>query len=425
MSWFNFFSKDKTPVESSKNQQISDGATVINLQDVNTSVINYDNALNIETFYTCVRDKSETIGQLPLKLYEYSRDKGRKPIEQGRANRIFTKRPCDYLSMQSFLEMAVAAYEINGAFYALVERNDRGSVMGFVPFKNQRAVKPNMDVNGNMYYTYVTNDGTPVFAGGVDEIFSVSMFSLDGYTPLSPVQRQARLLGIADAQDETYKKTTEDGITAQMALSTDGLFDDENAQERLREDMKKARGPNGKKHIPIFEQGLKPVSLTLSPKDAELLGNKKFTTDRICAMTRVPLHRAGVVDMKSLDVEKLDESYMRSGLNPILTKIEDEFNRFSPDNYRVEFNRKQFYAGSPHLLVEAVEREVKGGLASINEGRVDLGREPIEGGDIFAIDNNNVTYGQWPEVKEIQERLYGQANQQRDDMNNEDNTDEE
>lgn len=425
MSWFDFFGKNKAPVENAKNQQISDGATVINLQDVNRSVVGYDNALNVETFYTCVRDKSETIGQLPLKLYQYSRGKGRKPIEQGRAHRIFTQRPCAYMSMQLFLEMAVASYEINGAFYALVERNDRGSIMGFTPFKNQRAVKPNMDVNGNVYFTYVTNDGTPVFAGGVEDIFMVNMFSLDGYTPESPIIRQARLLGIADAQDETYKKTTEDGITAQMALSTDGLFSDTNAQERLREDMKKARGPNGKSHIPIFEQGLKPISLKLSPKESELLSHKKFTTDRICAMTRVPLHRVGALDMKSLDVEKLDESYMRAGLNTILTKVENEFNRFAPDDYRVEFNRKQFYAGSPHLLVEAVEREVKGGLASVNEGRVDLGREPIEGGDIFAIDNNNVTYGQWPEVKEIQERLYGRANQQRDDMNNEDNTDEE
>jgi hypothetical protein len=36
-----------------------------------------------------------------------------------------------------------------------------------------------------------------------------------------------------------------------------------------------------------------------------------------------------------------------------------------------------------------------------------LGRETIEGGDVFAIDNNNVTYGAWPEIKEIQRQLYG------------------
>lgn len=424
MSWFSKLFGNKDTAGTGLKEK-SEGVFTIDLLADKGSTYTPSKALGIETFFACVRDKAETIGQLPLNLYEYNRNNGRKRIIQGRAHNIFTQRPCDHMSIQRFLEMAVVTYESQGVFYAYAERNDRGSVMRIVPFKDQSNVTPNMDINGNVFYTYVTNDQKPVYLGTQDDLFIVDMFSLDGYRPVSPIQRQARLLGIADAQDETQKKQTEDGITAQMALSTDGLFSDTNAQERLREDMKKARGPNGKSHIPIFEQGLKPISLKLSPKDLELLGNKQFTTKRICEMTRVSPHRVGAMDLKSLDIEALDEAYMRNSLNPILTKIENEFNRFTPEGYRVEFNRKQFYAGSPHRLVEAVEREVKGGLASVNEGRIDLGREPIEGGDIFAIDNNNVTYGQWPEVREIQERLYGQANQQRDDMNNEDNTDEE
>lgn len=138
-------------------------------------------------------------------------------------------------------------------------------------------------------------------------------------------------------------------------------------------------------------------------------------------MVRVPPYRIGLETITGQKRQDLDESYMTNELNPILTKIEYEFNRFTPDGYRVQFDRKAYYAGSPHRLVEAVEREVKGGLATINEGREDLGREPIEGGDIFAIDNNNCTYGQWTEVKEIQERLYGSANNQNNEGNNDEN----
>jgi HK97 family phage portal protein len=427
----NLFTRNNTKAGSDDtNVKASSGAiTVDMLADHLGNNFTPEKAFNIETFYSCVRDKAETIGQLPVKLYETSRDNGRKRIMQGRTHRIFTQRPCEYMSMQSFLEMIVASYESNGAFYALPERNDRGSVMGFIPFANQRNVTPNMDVNGNVYYTYTTNDGKPVFAGYSEDLFIISMFTLDGYTPERPIKRQARLLGIAEAQDETYKNQTVDGITSQMALSTDQLFSDENAQERLREDFKKARGPQGKKHIPIFEQGLKPVSLSLSPKDAELLGNKQFTTNRICRMTRVPVHRVGVETGKSnsATLTELDEAYMRDSLNPILTKIEDEFNRHAPESYNVEFNRKQFYAGSPHRLVEAVEREVKGGLATVNEGRIDLGRETVEGGDVFGIDSNNVTYGLWTDLPKIQEQLYGRANNQGQNENTDDqgNSDEE
>ncbi len=427
----NLFSRNNTKAGSDDlKEKMSSGAITVDMLTGRSDSITQEQAFNIETFFSCVRDKSETIGQLPLKLYETSRDNSRKRILQGRNHRIFTERPCEYISMQGFLEMVVASYESNGAFYAYVERNDRGSVSGFIPFANQRNVVPNMDVNGNVYYTYTTNDGKPVFAGYHDDLFIISMFTLDGYTPESPISRQSRLLGIANAQDDTYKSMTEDGITAQMALSTDQLFSDENAQERLREDFKKARGPKGKKHIPIFEQGLKPVSLSLSPKDAELLGNKQFTTNRICRMTRVPIHRVGEsTGSNSMTLTELDEAYMRDSLNPILVKVENEFDRFTPDGYTVEFNRKQFYAGSPHRLVEAVEREVKGGLATINEGRIDLGRESIEGGDVFGIDNNNVTYGKWTDLPKIQEQLYGRANanNQGQNENNDDqgNSDEE
>lgn len=375
-------------------------------------------AMKIEAFYSCVRDKAETIGQLPIKLYKTSR-MTRELVLQGRNHRLFTQRPCDYLTMQQFLEMLVACYEINGAFYAYIERNDRGEVMDIIPFANQRNVQPMMDVNGQVYYTYSTNDGKPVIHAYPEDLFIVSMFSTDGYRPTRPIQSCARLLGIADAQDEAYQSLQTDGIMSQMALKTEQLFKDPNAAERLREDMKKMRGAKGASHIPVFEQGLTPISLRLTPKDSELLGNKEFTVNRICRMTRVPPHRVGIASdpgTKSTAAE-LDEAYMRDSLNPILVKVEYAFNALLPDGLRIEFNRKSFYAGSPWRLVEAVEREVKGGLASINEGRIDLGRETIEGGDVFAIDNNNVTYGLWTDIKEIQAQLYGQANNQ----NNQDN----
>lgn len=409
-----------------KSEQVSDGAISIDMLANRSTVMTESKAMKIEAFYACVRDKAETIGQLPLKLYQAGRN-SRTQVMQGRTHRIFTKQPCDYLTMQGFLEMLVVSYETNGAFYAYIERNDKGQPMSLIPFDRQRSVVPGMDTNGHVYYTYTTNDGKPVMYAHPDDLFIISMFTLDGYTPIRPIQAQARLLGTAESQDESYKEMTEQGIMSQMALKTDQMFDNANAAQRLREDMKKTRGPMGAKHIPIFEQGLTPISLKISPKDAELLGSKQFTVNRICRMTRVPPHRVGVDTGKNATatVSELDEAYMRDSLNPILCKVEAAFDKLTPDGNYVEFNRKAFYAGSPWRLVEAVEREVKGGLASVNEGRIDLGRETVAGGDIFAIDNNNVTYGLWTEVKQIQEQLYGQANQQTGDKPVNDNQEQE
>src|SRR5690606_30010815 len=97
-------------------------------------------------------------------------------------------------------------------------------------------------------------------------------------------------------------------------------------------------------------------------------------------------------------------------LNPILVKTEYAIKAITLTEYKVEFKRKAYYTCSPHRLMDAEEREVKGDIASINESLNDLDRETIEGGDVFAIDNNNVTYGLWPNVAELQAQLYGQRN---------------
>lgn len=366
----------------------------------------------IEAVYACWRDKAETVGQLPIKLYETSK-KGRKEVNSGRVQRIFCEKPCDYMTFQSFMEMLVVSLERFGAFYAYVERNDLGNVMSVIPFRYQGNIHPSMDTNGNVYYTYVTNDGKIGDPYRAEDLFIIKSFTFDGYTPVSPLVQNARLLGIANAQENTQYESQTDGITARMYASTDQIMKDDNAIERIKNQFKEMRGPSGAKAIPVLEQNLTLHSLKLTPAETELLKNREFTVNRICRIFRVPVHRVGVASTNTGtgDVFDLDEAYMRDSLNPILVKVEKALNPLLPAGYELEFDRNAFYAGSPWRLVEHVERAVKGGLKSINEGRQALGDEPVEGGDVFAIDNNNVVYGSWNELESMQERLYGANNQ--------------
>lgn len=366
----------------------------------------------IEAVYACWRDKAETVGQLPIKLYETSK-KGRKEISSGRVQRIFCEKPCEYLTFQSFMEMLVVSLERFGAFYAYVERNDLGNVMSIIPFRYQGNIHPSMDINGNVYYTYVTNDGKIGDPYRAEDLFIIKSFTFDGYTPVSPLVQNARLLGIANAQENTQYESQTDGITARMYASTDQIFKDDNAIERIKNQFKEMRGPSGAKAIPVLEQNLTLHSLKLTPAETELLKNREFTVNRICRIFRVPVHRVGVASTNTGtgDVFDLDEAYMRDSLNPILVKVEKALNPLLPAGYELEFDRNAFYAGSPWRLVEHVEKAVKGGLYSINEGRNALGEEPVEGGDVFAVDNNNVVYSSWDRLEEMQARLYGANNQ--------------
>jgi len=403
----NLFSDGKTPHQKS-DPPVSAGA--ITLDMLTSGSYNSSLALKIECVYAAIRDKSETIGQIPLKLYRKETGKARETIESNRNYKIFTQTPNSYMTMQGFLEMLVVSMERFGAFYAYIERNDRGSVMSIVPFRNQANVRPQMDVNGNVYMTYTRNDGTLGDAYKLEDLFIVKGFTLDGYTPVSPMMQTASLLGIAQAQEESQLETQTNGITSQMALSTDQIFNDDGAKQRLKTEWESYRGPAGRSRVPIFEQGLKPISLKLTPAETELLKNREYTVNRICRTFRVPIHRVGVQQSGSGSVNMfdLDEAYMRDSLNPILKKAEFAFNQLLPAGFEVQFDRNAFFAGSPWRLMAHIEKGLKGGVLSVNESRGALGLEPIEGGDVFAIDSNNVIYGDWRNLESMQERLYGE-----------------
>lgn len=406
MAWFDWLRRNQKTEGKSATLTINDVVRQVNGGDLPISL-----SLKIETVFAALRDKSETIGQLPIKLYETSK-KGRKEIKSGRVHRIFCEKPCEYMTMQTFMENLVVSLERFGAFYAYIERNDLGSPMSIVPFRFQGNIHPSMDVNGRVFYNYVKNDGTIGDAYNLEDLFIIKGFTLDGFTPVSPLVQNARLLGIANAQEETALETQTDGITSRMYGSTPNGFKDDNKIARLQEQIKTLRGPKGSSAIPIFEEDLKFHSFKLTPAETELLKNREFTVNRICRVFRVPVHRVGVTGTGAgLDIEKENEEYLRSSLNPILVKVEKALNALLPPGYEIEFDRNAFYAGSPWRLVEHVEKGVKGGLYSINEGRNALGEEPVEGGDVYCVDNNNVVYSSWDKLEEMQERLYGANNQ--------------
>jgi len=237
---------------------------------------------------------------------------------------------------------------------------------------------------------------------------------------MSPIAYNAQLLGTTYAQEDSYKELQEEGITSQIALATDNVFNTQESIDRLKDDWGGSRGSAGVKKIPILENGLKVVNLKLSPNDADLLNHRAFSVNRICRIFRVPPERVGVSDSKtSQSMADINEAYMNMSINPNLVKFENAFNELLPEDMRIKFDRKAFYAGSPWKMVEAVERELKGGMCTVNEARVDLGRDPTKGADLFAVDNNNVVYGKWENIEAIQAQIYGNQKEGKEVANEE------
>lgn len=370
--------------------------------------VNYTTAMRHSDVYTCIRIKAESLGQLPIRLYRMDKNI-RREIYSGREHKIFTKKPNPYQTWQEFLETYVTSIEILGNFYAEVKRNRFGNVYEIVPFKFQNNVSANMDSNGVVYYTYMTNDGkgniTKVTYAAKD-ILHIKLNNTDGYIGMSPISQCAQAIGLAIAGSTHSEALFENGAQPKGVLSTDETFgDDDNAIARLRKGWEdQHKGPNNSGKIAVLEYGLKYQSIQMSSVDAQLLEHGQFSRERICSIFRVPSHMLNAPDgMKYNSIEHNNSSFFRDALMPLVVKLENNINELLPDNHTIKIDQKQFVRGDHKSMVDAIETEIKSGLCSLNEGRIDLGREPIDGGDVFAIQTNNLTFGTYDDLKKMRQ----------------------
>lgn len=382
-------------------------------------------ALAHDTVFACVRDKAESIGQLPIQLYK----KG-KLTKSGREHRIFTKKPNEFQTWQEFIEMYIPAMEFRGNFYALIERNSLGNIMAIVPFFNQDAVSVHADQDGRVYYNYTTNDNKPftMYSGG--DLLHIKQFSLNGYLGTSTISYGARSIGIAISQEEHLSSVMEDGALPVGVLETDQIFKDQKSIDRLKDDWRdKQGGTVNSGNTPILENGLKYKPLSLSPADSELILQRKFSREQICAMFRVPPDRVGAEKKGNANVEQSNTAYMRDALVPLITKLENNINPHLPEGTEIRVDEKGFIRGDRAAQITVLDKEFKTGAICMDEVRVGMDREPLEdGGQFHAIDTNNFFFGLPTDIPKLQEQrrqeaLGAQANNQPEEDPKEEETD--
>jgi len=367
-------------------------------------VVNTTTAVQHATVYACVRDKSESIGQLPVLLYRTKADGTQELVKKGRDFKLFTKKPNDFMTQQDLLQMYISCLELYGKFFAYTVRNDRGAIMEIIPFRHQNNITPQMDQNGNVYYNYVTNDGKPKMSFAGDEIIHIKLNTLDGFTGLSPISCNVGAIGLGIGQEKHLSNLMKNGAMPKGILETDLIFSDISKATRLREefDQRYAGVDNAGKSI-LLENGVKFRPLTISPADSELLQSRQYSQQQICGIFRVPPRRIGVSGTtKQSDVEQENKDYYINSLMPLVTAFESAINLILPDTLNIKIDERGFIRGDLKSLVEAFGSAFKLTAITIDELREGIGFQPIENGHLHAIDTNNITLGTLDQVQELQ-----------------------
>nr|MCR5841951.1 phage portal protein [Bacteroidales bacterium] len=208
----------------------------------------------------------------------------------------------------------------------------------------------------------------------------------------------ARLtLDIASAGDaETYDRFTAGGmvhgfVSNGSTIKGFGPYADKELEKTAAGLDKKFRDGDRIVSIP-GEVEFKQISMTSA--DMQFLESRKFTVRDICRFFGV--HPSFVFDDTSNNyksAEMANVAFLSNTLNPILRKIETEFQRklFSASMYgrrRIQFDRRGLYACDLESRVKFQANTIAAGLYTVNEWRHEENKPPVEGGDSVLVSAN-------------------------------------
>jgi len=285
-----------------------------------------ETALRVSAVYGCVSRIAGAISTLPLGLFERV-GADRQPVEHD-YHWMLNERACDEMSAADAWTYLVSSKLFYGDGYAQLLRSSYKSarVIGWKPLHPNR-VQPFRDATTGVKYYRVFPEIGPAFTLNAEDMVQLTSLGYDGLTSPSPITYAAReAIGNALAAQQFSGKLFSEGATFDYALQTDQHLKADQL-EGLKASLL-ARTTNSRAPL-ILTGGLKPASLSINPKDAEILGTRLFSVEEICRIFGVPPHLVGHTEKTSswgTGMAEQGGNFVRYTLMTHLVQIAQEFN---------------------------------------------------------------------------------------------------
>lgn len=295
-------------------------------------------ALYQPTVYACVNRISNPIAHFPLEIRQADgRGGSTKVTEHPMAQRI-SLRPNDYMSSRSLRKTTQGHALLWGNGYQEIERNQRGEAVGLWPLLPDRT-RPHR-VGGKLVVR--TNIDGKTFELDHANVAHIMDLSHDGYIGYSQVAIAREALGMAKALEEFGGKFFANDMKSGGFLMHPGKLSPR-AQQNVR-------GPNGQQQaapespaaqvekqggldnahrVKVLEEGMKFISTTIPPEDAQFLGTREFQIAEIARMYDVPLVMLQSHEKSTswgTGIEQLMLGFIRQTVAPWVEAIEQEYN---------------------------------------------------------------------------------------------------
>lgn len=339
-----------------------------------SNFVTENTAMRISAVYACVRVLSESVSQLPLKVYR-STPTGPEEVRDHPAGRLLRGEPNGWQTGFEFREMMMGLAVLRGNAHAWVKRDSNFDPVALIPL-HPSAIKV-LKLSNGIGYEVTTKDGGQMKLGRYD-VLHYRGLSTDGFNGESPVRLMRNSFGLAATLEATSTAMFANGAKPAGVLEHPAVLSDD-AASRIKSTFENAfAGTSNTGSTLVLEEGMKWHQVGLSFEDAQLLESKKFSVEEIARAFRVPLHMLQSTEKSTswgTGLEQLTLAFIMFSLGPWLKRIEETNNAVlltqqeKADGYYFKHNINAFLRGDFKTRMDGYAVGLTNGLYSINEVR--------------------------------------------------------
>jgi HK97 family phage portal protein len=349
------------------------------------------NAMQSAAVYACVRVIAETVASLPLHLY--------RQVEEGK--RRDTLHPLYFLlhdspnpEMTSFIfrETLMTHLLLWGNAYAQIVRNGHGEIIGLYPLMPDK-MQVSRSETDELIYLY--QSGMSNIAFRREEILHIPGLGFDGLVGYSPIAMARNAIGMSMATEEFGASFFQNGAAPGGILEHPGTLKDPSKVRESWNELFKGSGNANK--VAVLEEGMTYKQIGIPPNEAQFLETRKYQTEEICRIYRVPPHLVADLDKATFsNIEHQSISFVVHTIRPWLVRLEQAMNKAllypaERQRYFIEFNVDGLLRGDYESRMRGYATARQNGWMSANDIRRLENMNLIpkeEGGDLYLINGN-------------------------------------
>lgn len=347
------------------------------LDGIRGPVVTAKSALGVPAVLNAVKAVSDDVAALPFNVFA---EHAQEPDENHPLHRLFNVSPNALQTPVAFRRAMVVDMLCHGASVSEIVRNGRGEPTELWRIDPTRlTITPE---NGARFVVRV--DGQEMDPA---DLLYVLYLSADGITPVSPLMLCKDSISLAISLERFAASFFRNGARPGGMLLVPPSLKKED-KENAKQNWENAHGgADNANRTAVMPTGYDYKPFQVTPEEGQFTATREAQVKQIERCLNVP---AWVLKDEKTDIysNRLDvaEDYVRHTLRHIAVAIEQACEKSFGlgDAYRCEHDFKAMLRGSNRDQSAYLTGLVAGGIITPNEGRDELGRPPLPGGDELA-----------------------------------------